>query len=197
MISSTPLIVLTGGPGAGKTAVLEFARKIVPNDVVIFPEAASILFMGGFWRFDSATSKKAAQRAIYHVQQEMQNLVIEEKKWRMGLCDRGTLDGLAYWPGAEPAFFEALSTSREKEYSKYLAVIHLRTPSLEDGYNYQNPARTESVELAAAIDQKIHFIWKDHPNYHIIESQTDFIHKADLAIRYLQKYISWKKPENQ
>lgn len=189
MIPSTNLIVLTGGPGAGKTAVLEFARKIVPDQVVIFPEAASILFMGGFWRFDSATSKKAAQRAIYHVQQEMQNLVIEEKKWTVGLCDRGTLDGLAYWPNSEAAFFEALNTSRQKEYSKYQAVIHLRTPSLEGGYNYQNPARTESVELAALIDQKIHLIWKDHPNYHVIESQPDFMQKANLAIQHLQKYI--------
>src|SRR3989344_6909478 len=97
----TRLVVLTGGPGAGKTAVLELLRKILCEHVAILPEAASILFGGGFWRLDSMSGKMAAQRAIFHVQEEMQKLVLDEKKWSMGLCDRGTLDGLAYSPRIE------------------------------------------------------------------------------------------------
>lgn len=99
----TQLVVLTGGPGAGKTAVLEFVRKALCEHIVILPEAASVLFGGGFWRLESDSAKRAAQRAIYHVQDEMQNLVLHEKRWSLGLCDRGTLDGLAYWPGTESA----------------------------------------------------------------------------------------------
>jgi len=192
-ISSTDLIVLTGGPGAGKTAVLEFARRILPDNVVVFPEAAGILFSGGFWRLDSLTAKKAAQRAIYHVQQEMQNLVTQENKWAVGLCDRGTIDGLAYWPNSDVGFFETLGTSREKEYAKYRAVIHLRTPSIAHGYNHQNPIRTESAEVAAAIDQKIHEVWKYHPAYVMIESKTDFLEKVHLAIQCIEKYIPASK----
>ncbi len=41
------LVVLTGGPGAGKTAVLEVVRRRFCEHVAVLPEAASILFGGG------------------------------------------------------------------------------------------------------------------------------------------------------
>ena len=44
------LVVLTGGPGGGKTALLEMARRYFCQHVVILPEAASIIFGGGFPR---------------------------------------------------------------------------------------------------------------------------------------------------
>jgi Cdc6-like AAA superfamily ATPase len=148
----TQLVVLTGGPGAGKTAVLEFVRKALCEHIAILPEAASILFGGGFWRLDSDAAKRAVQKAIYHVQDEMQNLVIQEKRWSLGLCDRGTLDGLAYWPGTESEFYSVLQTDKDNEFQKYKAVIHLRSPTLEMGYNYQNPIRTESAELSFKLE---------------------------------------------
>lgn len=183
------LVVLTGGPGAGKTAVLEFVRKALCEHIAILPEAASILFGGGFWRLDSHSGKMAAQRAIYHVQEELQRLVLDERKWSMGLCDRGTLDGLAYWPETDSEFFTALDTNLEIEFKKYKAVIHLRSPSLEKGYNYQNPIRVESAELAAKIDQRIHEIWKGHSNYFLIESATDFATKLQIASKHIQSLI--------
>lgn len=185
----TQLLVLTGGPGAGKTAVLELVRKVLCEHVTILPEAASILFGGGFWRLDSLTGKMAAQRAIFHVQEEMQSLVLDEKKWSMGLCDRGTLDGLAYWPGTESEFFATLNTTQEKEFQKYKAVIHLRSPSLEKGYNHQNPVRVESAELAAKIDNKIHKVWMKHPNYSVIESTDSFIEKVQTAAKRIQSLV--------
>ena len=59
------------------------------------------------------------------------------------LCDRGTLDGLAYWPEAEESFWAELGSSRSAELARYAAVIHLRTPPAERGYNHQNPLRTD------------------------------------------------------
>lgn len=185
----TQLVVLTGGPGAGKTAVLELVAKVLCEHVAVLPEAASILFGGGFWRLDSRSGRMAAQRAIYHVQAELQTLVLEEKKWSMALCDRGTLDGLAYWPGKESEFFASLHTSLEKELEKYRAVIHLCSPSAENGYNFQNPVRVESADLAAKIDSRINDIWKTHPNYHVIESTDDFITKAHQAIELIQSFV--------
>lgn len=182
-------VVLTGGPGAGKTAVLEFVRKVLCEHMVILPEAASILFQGGFLRLQTPTGVKCLQRAIYHVQQEMQNLVLLEKKWAIGLCDRGTLDGLAYWPGSEAEYFKGLQTTREQEYKKYKAVIHLRTPGLERGYNFQNPHRIESAPQAAEIDKKIEVIWSQHPHYVVIESHADFAAKVERAVHQIQSLI--------
>lgn len=182
-------VVLTGGPGAGKTAVLELVAKVLCEHVIVLPEAASILFGGGFLRLDSSSGIKAAQRAIFHVQAETQTLVLEEKKWSMALCDRGTLDGLAYWPGDESEFFAALNTNLEKEFLKYTAIIHLCSPTLESGYNFRNPVRIESAALAEKIDRRIHDIWKTHPNYHVIESTNNFMEKIQKAVYIIQTLV--------
>lgn len=188
-LEQTQFVILTGGPGAGKTAVLEFVKKIFCEHVAILPEAASILFGGGFWRLDSDSAKQASQRAIYHVQNEMQILVAAEKKWSLGLCDRGTLDGLAYWPGRPEDYFSSLNTSLQNEFLKYRAVIHLRTPTIEQGYNYQNPIRVESAELAAIIDDRIHEIWCKHPNYCLIESTDNFMEKVYKSTHVIESHI--------
>jgi dephospho-CoA kinase len=44
----TRRVVLTGGPGAGKTAVLELIRQDFCKHVKVLPESASILFGGDF-----------------------------------------------------------------------------------------------------------------------------------------------------
>lgn len=183
------LVVVTGGPGAGKTAVLEVVRKIFCERVAILPEAASILFSGGFWRLDSEAAKKSTQRAIYHVQKELQTMFFEENKWTLGLCDRGTLDGLAYWPGKPEDYLAALNTTIEHELMQYYGVIHLRVPSLTNGYNRQNPVRLETAETAAAIDQRIHDVWKAHPNYYQISSAVSFADKINEAVELMSTFL--------
>ena len=54
-------IVLTGGPGAGKTAVLELVRQEFCAHVQILPEAAGIVFGGGFPRTGSLEWRRSAQ----------------------------------------------------------------------------------------------------------------------------------------
>lgn len=46
---SPKLIVLTGGPSAGKTAILEMVLKTFCPHVTVIPEAAGIVFGGGFF----------------------------------------------------------------------------------------------------------------------------------------------------
>ena len=183
------LIVLTGGPGAGKTAVLEMAKKVLCKHVVILPEAASIVFGGGFWRLESNSARLAAQRAIFHIQVEMENLVNGERKWALGLCDRGTLDSLAYWPESEKSFWEMSRSEAKTEYEKYLAVIHLRSPTDLLGYNQENPLRIETAIQAKEIDQKIAQAWAGHPNYNVIESAENFMTKAQTALNLITKHV--------
>jgi predicted ATPase len=179
------LIVVTGGPGAGKTAVLEMIRKQLCKHVVILPEAASIIFSGGFWRIESTAGHESVQRAILSIQGEIEKLVMKEHKWSVALCDRGIPDGLAYWPSDEEAFWEAANTTLADEYKKYYSVIHLRTPTEEHGYNHQNPLRTETPQQAAEIDERIYSIWSKHPHYHMIDSTEEFLIKAQEAMKYI------------
>jgi len=180
--SACRFIALTGGPGAGKTAVLELFRKHACSGVALLPESASIIFGGGFWRHDSEAGRKAAQRAIFHTQRELERLVIEEGVSKAAICDRGTLDSLAYWPGSEESFWSDLQTTREKQLARYSVVIHLKTPGAHNGYNHSNPIRTESPEEAARIDAKILKAWEGHPKRIIVDSAESFIDKALRAV---------------
>lgn len=182
-------VVITGGPGAGKTAVLELIRKVVCPHIAILPEAASILFNGGFWRHDTLASKTAVQRAIYHVQTEMERIVAEESKTALALCDRGTIDGLAYWPKDTASFWSEIATTREAQFKKYAAVIHLRTPQDGRGYNNSNPVRIENASQALAIDENLIKVWDGHPNRIIIESADDFLEKANATITAIRTFI--------
>jgi hypothetical protein len=119
-------IVVTGGPGAGKTASLETARRILCGHVGFAPESASIVFGGGFPRETRAHSEKAAQRAIYRVQHELECLFEGHTDLGVLVCDRGTIDCAAYWPGDQAEFYRQLGTSREAELARYALVIHLR-----------------------------------------------------------------------
>jgi hypothetical protein len=65
-------IVLTGGPGAGKTATLELVRQALCDHVRILPESAGILFTRGFPRHGVAAVRQAVQRAIFFTQRELE-----------------------------------------------------------------------------------------------------------------------------
>lgn len=183
-----PLIVLTGGPSAGKTAVIEMVRRMVCPHVAVLPESAGILFGGGFWRLRSVNAMKAAQRAIYHVQDQLERMVIGEAGYTAAVCDRGTLDGLAYWPEAEEDFIRDMNMDRQKELARYQLVIHLRTPHPGE-YNFSNPLRIESPEEALKIDRRIEKAWNGHPRRIFVNNQAHFINKANEAMRLILNEI--------
>lgn len=179
------LIALTGGPGAGKTAVLELAAHCFCAHVAIMPEAASVVFGGGFPRHQTLPGRCAAQRAIFHIQREVEELVLGERRVAIGLCDRGTVDGAAYWPGGPDEYWEAVGTTAKAEMERYAAVVHLGTPSLLSGY-VQNPLRVESPDEAARLDRRVAAAWNDHPKRVTVSSRTDFLAKALAALELIR-----------
>ena len=185
----TRLVALTGGPGAGKTAVLEMALRTLCPHVAVLPEAASMIFGGGFPREGSPTARASAQRAIFHVQRELETLVLAESRVGLALCDRGTLDGQAYWPHDPASYWATLGADREAELARYYAVIHLETPSDSQGYNHQNAVRTETPAEAKALDARIQAAWSGHPRRFVIASRDDFMEKAIEALRLIRAQV--------
>lgn len=181
-------VVLTGGPGAGKTAVLEMVRRSFCAHVHVLPEAASMVFGGGFPRESDDICLSAAQRAIYHVQRELE-ATGDNHNPALLICDRGTLDGLAYWPGTPEEFLAAVGTTWEAELERYDVVVHLRTPPAEQGYNHANPLRTESAKRAAEIDAQIFEVWQDHPRRLVVESSDAFVDKVADALAILRDEV--------
>lgn len=188
------LVVLTGGPGAGKTAVLEVIRRNFGGQVAVLPEAASILFRGGFPRGTRPQERRCVQRAIFHVQRQLERMALEDGPHLVVLCDRGTVDGLAYWPGDPGAFWVEVGSDRAAELARYHAVIHLRTPADGEGYDHSNPERRESAGEAATIDAAIHEAWEGHPRRFTVDSTADFMDKVVRVLALLAGEMPRKHP---
>jgi predicted ATPase len=188
-VATPKRIVITGGPGAGKTAVLELARRDLCKHVEVLPESARIVFGGGFPRRDDERGRRGAQRAIFHVQDELERMGAESPAVTTLLCDRGTLDGLAYWPGSPDEFFGPLGTTLEKELARYAAVIHLRVPDGHNGYK-KDTLRRESVGQASEIDARLVDVWAAHPHRVFVESNADFVRKAQRALAAIRAEVT-------
>lgn len=183
------LIAVTGGPGAGKTAVLEVVRRHLCRHVTVLPEAASIVFGGGFPRGASELERRAAQCAIYHVQRQLERIAVASHDFAIALCDRGTIDGLAYWPGPPGSYFSEVGSSDADELARYAGVVHLRTPSAEHGYDHSNPVRVESAIQAARVDQQILDAWSAHPHRVVIDSSATFLDKLTRAVEAIRAQL--------
>lgn len=180
-------VVLTGGPGAGKTAVLELARHALCRHVHVLPESAGIVFGGGFPRGSEPDVRRAGQRAIFFVQRELE-AAAQASDAAVVLCDRGTVDGSAYWPGPSD-LWSSVGTTLPEQLARYYAVIHLRTPAPGQGYDHTNALRIESAAEAGAIDALIAAAWSEHPRRFMIEATPDFLDKAQRTLAVLRDLV--------
>lgn len=183
-------VVLTGGPGGGKTTAADLYRREIGDSVVVVPESATLLYTGGFPRTGENGVRRATQQAIYHVQRNLEDAQAANYKSRVLLCDRGTVDGAIYWPDESPDFFTTLETSLEKELARYDAVIFFETAavggvSIEGG----NPIRVESNEEAIQLDHKLKGLWSQHPRFIFVPHNPSFIKKIYSGLEDLAKIV--------
>lgn len=188
-------IVLTGGPGGGKTTAADLFRRELGASVVVVPEAATILFGGGFPRVDNPDAQRAAQAAIYHVQKNLEDVQSAAFPDRVLLCDRGTIDGAAYWPGGNDGFFRMAGTTLEVELQRYDAVVFFETAaagglSIEGG----NPVRVEGLEQAAALDRRLREIWRQHPRFFLVPHSGSFLKKITHGLAILEGVVAENRP---
>lgn len=184
-------IVVTGGPGGGKTTAADLFRREIGTRVVIVPESATLLFSGGFPRSSAPHARIAAQRAIYHVQTNLEDVQSALYPERILLCDRGTVDGAAYWPGEPDEFFAAVGSSREKEFARYDAVLFFQTAaaggmSVEGG----NPTRIENNAQALELDTRLHALWSQHPRFMVVPHNPSFVKKIMTGLALLESIVA-------
>jgi predicted ATPase len=111
----TPLrIVLTGGPGGGKTTAADLFSREIGDEITLVPESATILFAGGFPRVAESDAQRSVQRAIFEVQRSLEDVQSKLFPERVLLCDRGTVDGAAYWPDGTDGFFDAMGSTHQE-----------------------------------------------------------------------------------
>ncbi len=184
-------IVLTGGPGGGKTTAAELFRREIGERVVIVPEAATLLFGGGFPRARTQPALIAAQRAIFHVQRNLEDVQAALYPGRVLLCDRGTIDGAVYWPGRPRDFFASFGTTLVAELARYDAAIFFESAavgnlSIEGG----NPVRNESNREAVALDRKLRRLWSRHPRFVLVPHDASFLRKITVGLAALDAMVN-------
>jgi len=195
-LTSQPLrIVLTGGPGGGKTTAADLFRREIGDEVVIVPESATTLFAGGFPRVSDVEARRSVQRAIFEVQRSLEDIQASLFPDRVLLCDRGTVDGAAYWPEGPDGFFEQMGTTHEAELARYDVVLFFETAvvagvEIEGGNRYRN----ESSEEALGLDRGLRALWSQHPRFHLVPHNRSFLRKITVGLSILESVVADRSP---
>ncbi len=186
-------VVVTGGPGGGKTTAADLFRREIGDRVVVVPETATLLFSGGFPRPDSSEEEaiRSVQRAIFHVQRNLEDIQSAHYPDRLLLCDRGTVDGAAYWPDGTQDFFASVGSTHQAELERYDAVLFFETAARGGhGFESENRFRTESQAEAVALDGRLRDVWRDHPHFVLIPHATSFVRKMTMALGMLESLVA-------
>jgi len=129
---------------------------------------------------------------VFHVQRNLEDVQSGRFPDRVLLCDRGTVDGAAYWPDGGEGFFAALGTTKEAEFTRYEAVLFLESaavgglPVVEGG----NPVRNEGIDAAAALDRRLRDVWSEHPNFVLIGHEASFFHKMARGLDAMRDILA-------
>lgn len=183
-------IVLTGGPSGGKTTALSILKETFGNKIALVQEAATMIYSGGFPRKDNSPLHiEHAQNIIFYTVHQLEQLAEETSQAQLIVCDRGSIDGAVYWPKGPEDFFKAMNTTLEKELARYDAVLHLSPPPEKDFYQATN-VRTENLQQAFEIDDKILKIWEKHPNRLVVPREKHYFEKAEIIKNFVEKELS-------
>ena len=198
-------IVITGGPCAGKTtglSLIQNAFSLRGYRVLFVPETATELITGGVAPWTCGTNGEY-QKCQLRLQMEKEKIFEYAAKTMdaekiLIVCDRGALDNKAYMNDEEFAAAMAYIGTNEVELrDHYNAVFHLVTAAkgAEEFYTTaNNSARIESVEEAAALDDRLIASWTGHPHLRVINNSSSFDEKMGRLIAEIAAYLGEPEP---
>ena len=198
-------IVITGGPCAGKSTAMSWVQNAFTQrgyTVLFVSETATELITGGVAPWTCGTSGDF-QNALLHLQLSKEKVfeiaaeTMDTEKVLI-VCDRGALDNKAYMSKEEFArTLDYLGMNEIALRDNYDAVFHLVTAAkgAEEFYTTaNNAARTETVDEAAALDDKLISAWTGHPHLRIIDNSTNFEDKMKCLIAEISSFLGEPVP---
>lgn len=201
-------IVLTGGPGAGKSTSIETIKEYLESEgylVYIVPEAATELDECGIDRTKMSTYDFQNIVLTYQIEREKVFETITKlsniEKDVILLYDRGLLDSKVYTKDDEE-FDELIKLRNINEQDildRYDLVIFLETAAKIGAYTKENnKARKENVIEAIENDDKTFDVWKNHRNIKKIHAEHEFKIKKQNIIKVIKDNLKTiKRKQNK
>jgi thymidylate kinase len=193
-MSKITKIVITGGPCAGKTSVINALQAEFEGRVLFVPEVATILLSGGWPKPGSTTGWQYNFQTVVNIAQFSVEAECEEEAQLRGIfvliCDRGRLDGAAYSGGTQ-RFCELYNLNLEEELARYEEVCHLESLATADPEKYGkggNEHRYETLEQAQALEYATRAAWQNHPR-HILVEGNDLNQKIACITSEVRQYL--------
>ena len=198
-------IVVTGGPCAGKTTALSWIQNTFSKmgyTVLFVDETATELINGGAapWMTESMQDFQTYLTQLQLDKEQAFADIAQTLKAEKVLivCDRGTLDASAYISRAEFDYvLKKLNTNEVALRDQYDAVFHLVTTAkgAESFYTLSNnTARTESIEQAAQLDDRLIAVWTGHPHFRVLDNSTDFEEKMRRLMSEISLFLGEPTP---
>jgi len=200
-------IVLTGGPCAGKSTAMSWIQNAFTErgyKVLFIPETATELITGGVapWTCGSNTDYQCCQMRLQAEKEAVflsaADTMPDEKL--LIVCDRGMMDNRAYMTVAEfSVVLDHIGKSEIELRDDYDAVFHLMSaangaPDIYLKYKETNPARTETVEQAVELDNRLISAWTGHPHFRVIDNSTGFESKMKRLISEIAGFLGEPEP---
>lgn len=198
-------IVLTGGPCAGKTTALTWISNYFSKrgyTVLFVPETATELIANGVapWTCKTNYEYQTFQIRLQKIKEQIFDDAAKTMKNNKILivCDRGVLDNKAYMKDVEfKRILKEFGTNEIQERDSYDAVFHLVSAAKgkEDVYTLTNNiARTENIEEARNLDDRIISAWTGHPHFRIIDNSTEFDEKLERLLKEIALFLGEPEP---
>lgn len=187
-------VVLTGGPMAGKTSILNYLKHSLGGSIMVIPEIATF-FEGNILRdqrFFSPSFNRKISKLFFSVQSEIEDMyqeLAEENFTSLILCDRGLLDGAAYYDKGEENFLDLHKISKEDIYKRYDAVIWMETLAKTQKEKYSSARQSSSVSMALRISRANLSAWGKHPRFFSVSGKT-ITEKKQQVNKILCKLLS-------
>ncbi len=182
-------LVLTGGPGAGKSVIARHVAAAHPDRFVLVPESATHVYttLNTRWTDLDAAGRRRVQRQMYEHQLAQETEIAAAHPGRVLLLDRGTVDGAAYWPDGPAAFWPAVGTTHAAELARYDAVIWMQTGAALGHYDgdASNAVRFEKPAEAVESGNALVRLWGDHPRLIQVDAYPRFEDKLAVVERLL------------
>lgn len=204
-------IVLTGGPGSGKTTVLNSIVNMYTSlgvKVVVVSETATEIINSGIKPFgDDKIEMLDFQKLVLSLQLSKEKIYDEAIRMYQKvhpnediliIYDRGSIDNKAYITDEE--FDAVMQSVCDDNYStilnKYDLIIDLvgskKFYTLEN-----NKARSESADVALTLGEKTLKSWVGHPKVKIVGPKENMNDKVSEVVSYINELLSKKNQKKQ